>query len=76
MDLTRNSIVKMSSTVKYSCEALAGAEVNCIMDNDVPWFKAIDVATALKYKDTNYEIRKHVSDDDKREQGSFKLNPR
>ena len=66
----------MSSIVKYSCQVLAGVEVNCIMDNDVPWFKAIDVATALKYVRTDDAIRKHVADDDKRDQGSFILNPR
>ena len=41
----------------------------------MPWFKAIDVAKALKYKDTDWAIRNHVSEDDKRQQGSFDLNP-
>ena len=38
-------------------------------------FKAIDIATALKYTDTDKAIRRHVADDDKRQQGSFDLNP-
>ena len=64
--------------VKYSCEALAGATVNCIIEDGkqkVPWFKAIDVASALNYKDADKAIRIHVSDDDKRQQGSLILNP-
>ena len=65
----------MSPIVKYACEALAGVVVNCIMDGDDPWFKAKDVATALKYKDTDDAIRVHVADDDKRTQGSLILNP-
>ena len=65
----------MSSVVKYACEALAGAAVTCIIENGVPWFKAKDVATALRYKDTNQAIRVHVSDDDKRLQGSLISNP-
>ena len=39
--------------VKYSCEALAGATVNFIIEDGeqkVPWFKAIDVAKALSIK--------------------------
>jgi prophage antirepressor-like protein len=65
----------MSPIVKYRCEALAGVVVNCIMDGDDPWFKAIDIATALKYTDTDQAIRLHVSDDDKRTQGSLIFNP-
>ena len=65
----------MDSIVKYACEALAGVVVNCIMDGDVPWFKGVDVATALKYARTDKAIRDHVSEDDKRDQGSLILNP-
>jgi prophage antirepressor-like protein len=65
----------MSRIVKYTCEVLAGASVNCIIENGEPWFKAVDVANALKYKDTDDAIRTHVADDDKRQQGSFNLNP-
>jgi prophage antirepressor-like protein len=65
----------MNPLVKFTCEALAGMAVNCIMDGDDPWFKAIDVATALKYTDTDQAIRIHVSDDDIRTQGSLILNP-
>ena len=65
----------MDSIVKYSCEALAGASVNCIIENGEAWFKAIDVATALKYTDTDDAVRRHVSQDDKRKQGSLISNP-
>ncbi len=65
----------MSQTVKYVCEALAGASVSCIIENGEPWFKAKDAAAALKYKDTDDAIRAHVAEDDKRQQGSFSLNP-
>ena len=65
----------MSQIVKYACEALAGASVSCIIENGEPWFKAKDAATVLKYKDTDDAIRRHVAHDDKRQQGSFILNP-
>jgi len=65
----------MGSIVKYTCEALAGAVVNCIIENGEPWFKAIDVATALKYVKPDKAIRMHVSDDDKRQQGSLISKP-
>ena len=65
----------MNSIVKYSCEALAGAVVNCIVENGEPWFKAADVASALKYVKTDKAIRDHVSEDDKRTQGSLISNP-
>ncbi len=41
----------------------------CILDDGEPWFKTIDVATALKYTRTNHAIRMHVADVDKRRQG-------
>ena len=65
----------MSQIVKYACEALAGASVSCIIENGEPWFKAKDAATVLKYKDADQAIRMHVAHDDKRQQGSFNLNP-
>ena len=65
----------MNQIVKYMCEPLNSASINCIIEHDEPWFKAIDVAKALKYTDTNQAIRIHVSEDDKRTQGSFNLNP-
>ena len=65
----------MNSIVKYACEALAGASISCIIENGEPWFKAKDVATVLKYKDTDQAIRMHIAHDDKRHQGSFDLNP-
>ena len=65
----------MSQIIPYICEQLGGIQINCIVDDGEPWFKAIDVATALKYTDTDQAIRKHVADDDKRQQGSFNLNP-
>ncbi len=65
----------MCEIVKYACDELGGAEISCIVENGEAWFKAIDVAKALKYKDSDDAIRKHVSEDDKRQQCSFKLNP-
>ena len=46
------------------------------MDGDDPWFKAIDIATALKYKNTDDAVRRLVSGDDKRSLGSIISNPR
>ena len=66
----------MSQIVKHACEVLAGASVSCIIENGEPWFKAIDVASAPKYKNTDDAVRRHVADDDKRQQGCFNLNPR
>ena len=68
----------MEHIVKYSCEALAGATVNCIIEDGkqkVPWFKAIDVASALNCKHTDKAVRTHVSEDDKCLQGSLISNP-
>ena len=56
----------MSSIVKYSCEALAGAEINCIVVNGKPWFKAKDVTHTLKHTNTTKALRDHVYDEDKR----------
>ncbi len=65
----------MSHILPYTCEQLGGVQINCILDDGEPWCKAIGVATALKYTDTDQAIRKHVADDDKRQQGSFNLKP-
>jgi prophage antirepressor-like protein len=65
----------MSSIVKYACEELGGVEISCIMDGDDPWFKAVEVALALEYKDTDAAVRNHVFSEDQRSQGSFNFNP-
>ena len=65
----------MNQIDKYVCEELRGVKISCIMIKGEPWFKAKDVATVLKYKDTDDAIRQHVAHDDKRQQGSFILNP-
>ena len=65
----------MSQIAKYVCDELENVEMNCVVVSGEPWFKELDVAIALKYTDTDQAIRKHVSEDDKRQQGSFNLNP-
>ena len=65
----------MSQIVPYVCKHLGGAVTSCIIDNGDPWFKAVDVAKALRHTDTDKATRRHVADDDKRQQGSFNLNP-
>ena len=65
----------MSQIIPYTCEQLSGIQISCIIDDGEPWFRAIDIATALKYTDTDKAIRRHVADDDKRQQGSFNLKP-
>ena len=65
----------MGSIVKYTCEALAGVVVTCIVENGEPWFKASDESKAFQYKNTDQAIRMHVSDDDKRQQGSLISSP-
>ena len=65
----------MSQLVPYICEQLGGIQLSCKVDDGEPWFRAIDVATALKYTRTDQAIRMHMADDDKREQGSFDLHP-
>ncbi len=67
--------IVMSQMVPYICEQLGSIQINCIVDDGEPWFKSIDIATALKYTDTDKAIRRHVADDDKRQQGLFDLNP-
>ena len=41
-------------------------------DDDLVWFKAIDVAIMLEYKRTTNAIQYHVDDDDKRTFGDLK----
>jgi prophage antirepressor-like protein len=65
----------MSRIIPYTCEQLGGVQINCILYGEEPWFKAVDVAKALRYTDADQAIRRHVADDDKRQQGSFNLNP-
>ena len=65
----------MSQIINYACEQLGGIQISCIVDDGEPWFRAVDVATALSYSDTDKAIRRHVADDDKRQQGSFNLKP-
>ena len=66
--------IYINEIVPYICEPLGGVQITCILDDGEPWFKAIDIATALKYTDTDKTIRRHVADDDKRQHGSFGLN--
>ena len=61
----------MNSIVKCNCNELGNAEISCVLVDGEPWFKAIDVATVLKYKDTDSAVRHHVHDDDIRAQGSL-----
>ncbi len=65
----------MSQIVPYICEQMGGIQINCIVDDGEPLFRAIDVAMALKYTRTEQIIRMHVADDEKHEQGSFDLTP-
>ena len=41
-------------------------DVNYVVVDSEPWFRAKDVATLLDYKDTNQAIRVNVDDDDKK----------
>ena len=50
----------MSQIVKYVCEALAGAEISCIVIKGEPWFKGRDVATVLGYKNIADAIYNNV----------------
>ncbi len=65
----------MRQIIPYSCEHVGDVQINCTIDDGEPWFKATDIATALKYTDTDKAIRRHVANDDNRQQGSFGLNP-
>jgi prophage antirepressor-like protein len=57
----------MSSIVKYACNELGGAEIECIVVDDEPWFKAKQVAQALGYSDTKQTIQTNVDDEDKKQ---------
>ena len=39
--------------------------IECVMNDGVPWFRGRDVAASLGYKDRDQAIRDHVDDDDK-----------
>jgi hypothetical protein len=52
----------MSSIVKYSCEAAAGAEVSCVLVR----FRAKGVTEILKHTNTTKARRDHAYDEDKR----------
>ena len=64
----------MSQITPSICEQLSGIQILCILYDGEPWFKAIDIATALKYRNTDDAVRRHVADDDQRKQGSFNLD--
>ena len=57
----------MSSIVKYACNELSGVEVECIIVDGQPWFKARQVAQALGYSDTKQTIQTNVDDEDKKQ---------
>jgi prophage antirepressor-like protein len=57
----------MSSIVKYACDELSGAEIECIIIEGEPWFKAKQVAQALGYSDTKQTIQTNVDDEDKKQ---------
>ena len=57
----------MSSIVKYACDELSGAEIECINVDGQPWFKAKQIAQALGYSDTKQTIRTNVDDEDKKQ---------
>lgn len=50
----------MISIVKYSCEALAGAKISCIMIKGEPWFKGVEIAKILGHENERSAIYKHV----------------
>ena len=61
----------MCEIVKYACDELGGAEVRCVLANDVLWFKAVDVAKVLAYSNSRRAIKDHVDDEDKRTCGDI-----
>ena len=59
----------MSSIVKYACEELGGAEIECIVVDGEPWFKFLPVAKVLGFdtKDARSKaLSRHIHDDDKK----------
>jgi very-short-patch-repair endonuclease len=57
----------MSPIIKIACEELAGAEINCLMVNDEPWFKGTEVAKALGYKNASKSISEKLGTEHKRQ---------
>ena len=57
----------MSSIVKYACNELSGVEIECIIVDGQPWFKARQVAQALGYIKTKQAIQINVEDEDKKQ---------
>ena len=47
------------SIVKYECQALK-CSIECVMINDVPWFKGLTVAESLGYDKPSNAIYIHV----------------
>ena len=57
----------MSSIVKYACDELSGAEIECIIIEGEPWFKAKQVAEALGYTNTKRAVQTNIDDEDKKQ---------
>ena len=56
----------MHKIVKYTCEQLNGAEIQCIMIKGDPWFKANLITKILKHTNTTKALTDHVDDEDKK----------
>ena len=56
----------MDSIVKYACEEFDGAEIECVIVCNEPWFKAKQIAQTLGYSKTNQAIQINVDDEDKK----------
>ena len=52
---------------KYYCEQLSGAEINCVVVDGSPWFKAEDVVTILGYSDKKQAVQINVDTEDKQQ---------
>ena len=57
----------MSSIVKYACNELSGVEIECIIVDGQPWFKAKQIVQALGYSDTKQTIQTNVNDEDNKQ---------
>ena len=57
----------MTSIVKYTCNELNGAQINCVVVDGSPWFKAKDVATILGYSDKKQAVQINVDTEDKQQ---------
>ena len=58
----------MNQIVKYTCEQLNGAEIECILINTDPWFKFLKVAKLLGFETKESRsklLSRHVHDEDK-----------